>query len=595
MNKEQQNHVVGVRHTLAHLLAATVVEMYPGAKNSIGPAIENGFYQDFETPEPISEEDFPKIEARMREKLKTWGKFERREVSADEARKEFTWNPYKLELIDEFADGGQQLTFYISGDFTDLCRGGHVDDCRKINPEAFKLTKVSGAYWRGDQTKQQLQRIYGVAFETPEELKDYLKRIEEAKKRDHRKLGEDLQLFFISDSVGAGLPLLMPRGEIIKHELMQYMRAKEQERGYQYVSTPVLTQSKLYERSGHADYYLENMYSTKPDEEGNVFYIKPMNCPHHHMIYEKIVHSYRDLPLRLSEHAGLYRYELSGTLTGLIRMRGPITQNDSHIYVTPEQVEAEFTSVLQLFEEVYLETGVKDYWFRLSLPDFSKEKYAGNREQWEWAGEVIRRCLSNTKADFVEELDEAAFYGPKVDVQTRNVMGKEDSIATVQIDILVPERMGLRYVDSEGKEQRPLIIHKSIMGAFERFMAFLLEQTEGKLPVWLAPEQIRIATLNQEENVVGFATKMAEQAKQLGLRIHLDSDNESVGKKIRNAELMKIPYTVVIGQKEVDSGELVPRIRKDMEVNGHHEPHTVEEFLKTVAHEAKSRVNKTSL
>ena len=337
------------------------------------------------------------------------------------------------------------------------------------------------------------------------------------------------------------------------------------------------------------------MYGTKPDEEGNVFYIKPMNCPHHHMIYEKMVESYRDLPLRLSEHAGLYRYELSGRLTGLIRMRGPITQNDSHIYVTPEQVEEEFTNVLRLFEEVYLETGVKDYWFRLSLPDFSKEKYAGDRERWEWAGDIIRRCLKDSGANFVEELDEAAFYGPKVDVQIRNVLGKEDSIATVQLDIVVPERMGLYYVDSEGKEQRPLVIHKSIMGAFERFMAFLLEQTAGKLPVWLSPEQVRIVTLNQEESIVSFATEISNQAKKLGLRVTVDSDNESVGKKIRNAELMKVPYTVVIGSKEVETGQLTPRIRKDMEVHPEHEARTVEEFLKTVANEAKSRVNKTSL
>jgi threonyl-tRNA synthetase len=313
------------------------------------------------------------------------------------------------------------------------------------------------------------------------------------------------------------------------------------------------------------------------------------------MIYEKLVESYRDLPLRLSEHAGLYRYELSGTLTGLIRMRGPITQNDSHIYVAPEQVEEEFLSVLQLFQEVYSETGIEDYWFRLSLPDFSKEKYAGDRERWEWAGEVIRRALQRSGAKFVEELDEAAFYGPKVDVQIRNVLGKEDSIATVQLDIVVPERMGLKYVDSEGNEQRPLVIHKSIMGAFERFMAYLLEQTAGKLPVWLAPEQVRVVTVNQEQPTVDFADKLAEQARELGLRLYVDNHNESVGKKIRASELMKVPYTVVVGEKEIQSGQVQPRIRKDLEVSEQHEAHDAQDFLKTVANEAKSRVNKTSL
>jgi threonyl-tRNA synthetase len=595
MSKNQNDHLSAIRHSLAHLLAATVVEMYPGAENSIGPAIENGFYQDFELPQPISEDELPKIEAAMRKKLKTWHKFERREVSKEVALKEFAWNKYKQELINEFAEGGKQLTFYVSGDFVDLCKGGHVEDMGEVKPDAFKLTHTAGAYWRGDSKNKMLTRIYGVAFESKQQLEDYLKQQEEAKNRDHRKLGEELKLFFISESVGAGLPLLMPRGEAIKNELMKYMRAKEEARGYQFVATPVLTHSKLYERSGHASYYLENMYATKADEEGNTFYIKPMNCPHHHMIYEKLVESYRDLPLRLSEYAGLYRYELSGTLTGLIRMRGPITQNDSHIYVTRDQVKEEFTKVLDLFEEVYDETGIKDYWFRLSLPDFSKEKYAGKKEQWEWAGNVIRECLQGAKAKFVEELDEAAFYGPKVDVQIRNVHGKEDSIATVQLDILVPGRMGLKYVDSDGKEQIPLVIHKSIMGAFERFMAFQLEQTEGKFPAWLAPEQIRLITVNQEASTTKFADQVLQKAKELNLRVIVDNANESVGKKIRSAELLKTPYVVVIGEKEIESGKVLPRIRGDLDVKTEHQEITVDQFLETVAHEVKSRATKTSL
>jgi threonyl-tRNA synthetase len=615
---DQQDNLYAMRHSLAHITATAVRHLWPDAKFGVGPVVENGFYYDIDLGDnKISEEDLKRIEDEMRKVIAADEPFERFEKPVDEA---IEWareagQPYKEELLNDLKRAGttvakdldaaelglstnsdskvENVSFYKNGDFVDLCRGPHVESTGKVG--AFKLMRVSGAYWRGSEKNPQMQRVYGVGFETEDELKQHLNMLEEAKQRDHRKLGEELELFFISDSVGAGLPLLMPKGETIKHELMKYMREKEQARGYQYVSTPVLAQAKLYERSGHASYYLENMYATAPDEEGNVFYIKPMNCPHHHMIYEKLVESYRDLPLRLSEHAGLYRYELSGTLTGLIRMRGPITQNDSHIYVAPEQVEEEFLSVLQLFQEVYSETGIEDYWFRLSLPDFSKEKYAGDRERWEWAGEVIRRALQRSGAKFVEELDEAAFYGPKVDVQIRNVLGKEDSIATVQLDIVVPERMGLKYVDSEGNEQRPLVIHKSIMGAFERFMAYLLEQTAGKLPVWLAPEQVRVVTVNQEQPTVDFANKLAEQARELGLRLYVDNDNESVGKKIRASELMKVPYTVVVGEKEIQSGQVQPRIRKDLEVSEQHEAHDAQDFLKTVANEAKSRVNKTSL
>ncbi|HEY1835754.1 MAG TPA: threonine--tRNA ligase [Candidatus Saccharimonadales bacterium] len=607
-----------MRHSLAHIMASAIQRLWPETKFGVGPVVENGFYYDIDNSDyKISEEDLLRIEKAMKKIVAADEPFERFEMPVDEA---ITWakkyeQPYKLELLNDLKRSGttvakeldaselgleagkgskiEDVSFYRNGDFTDLCRGPHVESTGKVG--AFKLMRISGAYWRGDEKNPQMQRIYGVAFATEKELRQHLAMLEEAKKRDHRKLGEDLKLFFISDSVGAGLPLLMPRGETIKNELMKYMRAKEEARGYQYVATPVLTQSKLYERSGHASYYLENMYATKSDEEGNVFYLKPMNCPHHHMIYEKMVESYRDLPLRLSEHAGVYRYELSGTLTGLIRMRGPITQNDSHIYVTQNQVEAEFVDVLELFKEVYDETGVKDYWFRLSLPDFSKEKYAGQKKQWEWAGEIIRKSLKVTNSPFVEELDEAAFYGPKVDVQIKNVLGNEDSIATVQLDIVVPGRMNLTYVDAEGNKQHPYVIHKSIMGAFERFMAFLLEQTAGRLPVWLAPEQIRLVTVNQEKKTVEFAEKIAERAKELDLRLTIDDSNESVGKKIRNAELMKIPYIVVIGEKEIESGELLPRVRKDLEVSENHDPHTIEEFLKTIANDAKSRVSKTSL
>ena len=617
---ENESALHAMRHSLAHIMATAITRLWPQVKLGVGPVVENGFYYDVDLGDAmaLSDEDFPKIEAEMKKIIAEDQPFERLMTPIDEA---IAWaqesgQPYKEELLNDLKRAGTtvakeldaeelglpaggdaqvaEVSFYKNGDFTDLCRGPHVASTGKVG--AFKLMRVSGAYWRGKDTNPQMQRVYGVAFETEPELAAYLTALEEAKKRDHRRLGEELKLFFISDSVGAGLPLLLPRGETIKNELMKYMRAKEEARGYQYVATPVLAQSKLYERSGHASYYLENMYGTKPDEEGNVFYLKPMNCPHHHMIYEKMVESYRDLPLRLSEHAGLYRYELSGTLTGLIRMRGPITQNDSHIYVTAEQVEEEFSSVLQLFEEVYRETGVKEYWFRLSLPDFSKEKYAGDKERWQWAGDVIRRCLQKTNAHFVEELDEAAFYGPKVDTQTRNVLGKEDSIATVQLDILVPGRMDLTYVDADGHKQHPLVIHKSIMGAFERFMAFLLEQTAGKLPIWLSPEQIRIIAVNQAAETTAYIDTLVQQAQALGVRVTIDNANESVGKKIRNAELMKVPYTVVVGEKELQTGQLLPRIRKDLDDETmQHAPLSAEDFLAKVAQEAKERVSRTTI
>jgi threonyl-tRNA synthetase len=606
-----------MRHSLAHIMADAVGQLWPHAKFGVGPVIENGFYYDIDLGDTtLSEDDFKTIEKEMRRIINGDAPFERSEKPIEKA---IIWakdnkQPYKEELLNDLKRAGttvakdldvaelgleaegdskiEKVSFYTNDNFTDLCRGPHVESTGKVG--AFKLMRVAGAYWRGKESNPQMQRLYGVAFDTKEELDNHLKMLEEAKKRDHRLLGEKLKLFFISDAVGAGLPLMMPRGETVKKILMDYMRDKEESRGYQYVSTPVLTQRKLYERSGHADYYLENMYATQEDEEGNQFFIKPMNCPHHHMIFEKLVDSYRDLPLRLSEHAGLYRYELSGTLTGLIRMRGPITQNDSHTYVTSDQLKSEFADVLDMFREVYLETGLEDYWFRLSLPDFEKDKFAKESDKWGFAAQVIREVLEESGLPYEEGVGEAAFYGPKLDVQTKNVLGKEDTIATVQIDILVPQRMGLEYVDQNGEKQNPYVIHKSIMGAFERFMAFLLEKTAGNLPVWLAPEQIRLISVNQTEEIVNYSNNIKEKALVLGLRVTTDNNNDSVGKKIRNAELMKIPYVLVIGEKEAESGQTTPRIRSDMAVQAE-KPIKIENFLKTVANESKTRTTKTSL
>ena len=592
MNQEE---LYAMRHSLAHITAQAVQRLWPGAKFGVGPVIENGFYYDIDLGETkISEDDFKKIEKEMRSIINKDFPFERSEKAIDQA---IDWaregvQPYKEELLNDLkrsgttvakdldsaelglvADGGsavENVSFYTDGDFTDLCRGPHAASTGKVG--AFKLMRVAGAYWRGNSSNAQMQRLYGVAFETQQELDDYLIMLDESEKRDHRKLGQDLDLFFISDVVGKGLPLLLPRGEKIKHILMQFMRQQEEARNYTYVSTPVLTQEELYKRSGHADYYLENMYATAPDEEGNKFYIKPMNCPHHHMVFERLQPSYKDLPLRLSEHAGLYRYELSGTLTGLIRMRGPITQNDSHMYMTDDQVGKEFDDLLQFFKYVYETCGVKGYWYRLSLPDFSKGKYAGDKDKWQKASETIRQSLEKSGEPFVAVEDEAAFYGPKLDVQIKNVHGKEDSIATVQIDILVPERMGITYIDSEGQKQYPVVIHKSIMGAFERFMGFLIEQTAGWFPFWLAPEQVRILTINDtvadyvgEIRQILDGVVLMQPMKYNELRYSVDDRNESLGKKIREATTWKIPVQLIVGPKDAEAREVSVRTQKGEE------------------------------
>ncbi|HEV2412880.1 MAG TPA: threonine--tRNA ligase [Candidatus Saccharimonadales bacterium] len=584
----QDDHLHAMRHSLAHIMAAAIMHIWPDAKLGVGPVIENGFYYDIDLgKQTISDVDFSKIEKEMRKIISEDQPFKQSHKGIEEAIDwaKDTHQPYKEELLNDLKRSGttaakdidatelglpsdseskvQEVSFYTNGDFTDLCRGPHVESTGKVG--AFKLMKVSGAYWRGSEKNPQMQRIYGVAFDTEEDLKKYLDLLEEAKKRDHRIIGKDLKIFMFSDLVGSGLPLWMPAGEKTRHTLIEYMRQKDIEKGYQYVVSPVLAHEELYKRSGHAQYYADDMYSLE-DNEGNKFYIKAMSCPHHHMIYEQLVQSYRDLPLALAEPGTVYRNELSGTLNGLIRVRGAITQNDAHIYVEPKDVRKEFVKVLSLFEEVYRETGIKDYWYRLSLPNFDKDKYGGDRKIWDEAGQAIRDALVDVGAKFVEAEGEAAFYGPKLDVQVRNVLGKEDSISTNQVDILVPQRMGLKYVDSEGKTQAPIVIHRAILGSFERFTAFLLEQTAGHLPLWLAPEQVRVLTVNERVHEYVQSVKSVLQEVVLNkplkynpLRYTLDERNESLGKKIHEALDMKIPVVIVVGPQDEEKGEVVVR------------------------------------
>ncbi len=591
MNKEQLN---AMRHSLAHITAQAVQRIWSGAKFGVGPVIENGFYYDIDIEEvKISEDDFSKIEAEMRKIIAADYLFERSEKSIEESIKwaDEAKQPYKTELLNDLRRSGTTLakdldpaemgtiaesgsgvdtvSFYTDGDFTDLCRGPHAESTGRVG--AFKLMRVAGAYWRGKETNPQMQRLYGVAFATQEELDAHLNMLEEAKKRDHRKLGEELEMFTFSEDVGKGLPLLMPRGSVIKNLLSRYMRQEEEMNGYKYIDTPVITHERLYEKSGHAKFYSDDMFSMV-DAEGQKFYVSPMNCPHHHQVYVKLVESYNDLPLRLAEHAGLYRHELSGTLTGLIRIRGPITQNDAHLYVTKDQLKNEFKKVLELFRHVYEVMGVEDYWYRLSLPDFDKDKFEGDKNVWQESGDIIRQAMDELGVKYIEAEGEAAFYGPKVDVQTRNVLGKEDSIATSQIDVLIPERMDLAYVDSDGNKQRPIIIHRAILGSIERFMGFLLEKTAGWLPFWLAPEQVRILTINETVNdyvdeIVSILSDIVlmKPLKYNEVRFTTDNRNESLGKKIREATAMKIPVQLIIGPRDKENREISVRTQKGEE------------------------------
>ena len=554
------------RHTLAHVMAQAVVEHYrakgfprESVRMGIGPVIENGFYYDFDLPEPLGAEELPAVEERMRRIVERDLPLHRFEVTREQALAEFSGRDrFKTELIEGLPEG-EAITFYRQGgeeDFTDLCRGPHVPRTGLIPPH-FRLTSTSGAYWRGSEKNPMLQRIYGVAFQTPEELEKYLWQVEEAKRRDHRKLGKELDLFVLTDEVGQGLPLWLPKGAFIRKQLEDYMFRKEQEYGYQYVYTPHITKGKLYEISGHLEHYADGMYAPI-DIEGEQYYLKPMNCPHHHMIFKARPKSYRELPVRYAEFGTVYRYELSGALSGLSRVRA-ITQNDAHIYCAESQVKDEFISVIRLFNEVYSDFGITDYWFRLSLPDFENnpEKFGANGPHWDRAIKAIRDALEETGSPYVEGIGEASFYGPKLDVQARTVVGKEESIATNQLDFFMSERFGLEFVNTEGERERPVIIHRAIMGSFDRFFAFYLEQTAGNFPVWLAPVQARIVPISDRH--LEYARGTEARMKAAGLRPEVDDSSERMQAKIRDAELQKVPLILVVGDKEAAAGEVSVR------------------------------------
>ncbi len=561
------------RHSLAHLLAAAVAELYPEAKRTIGPAVDDGFYYDFDFgAQKVTEADLTKIEEKMRELLPTWNEFTRAEHSASDVKKMFAFNPYKLELIEEFSKDGQTLTCYTSGPpagaFTDLCRGGHVERMKDIKSASWKLDRIAGAYWRGDEKNKMLTRIYGLAFEGKAELAAYLAQHEEALKRDHRKLGKELKLFTFSDLVGPGLPLWLPRGAVIADELEKLAQETEFKAGYSHVRTPHIAKEAMYKTSGHLPYYADSMFPPMVmDEDGTktTYYLKAMNCPHHHQIYAAEPRSYRDLPLRLAEYGTCYRYEKSGELFGLMRVR-QLSMNDAHLYITPEQFAAEFRAVNEMYLKYFKTFGIEKYIMRFSTHDPKElgKKYVDESELWLKTEKLVRDTMKASGINFVEVPNEAAFYGPKIDVLVWSSIGREFAIATNQVDFAQPKRFNLTYVDKGGVEKTPLCIHRAPLGTHERFIGFLIEHYGGAFPTWLAPVQVKLLPVGEAHHA--YCHQLATELRDMMIRVEVDDANETIGKKIRQAEKDKVPYALVIGDKEIASGELAVRRRGQKEL-----------------------------
>jgi threonyl-tRNA synthetase len=544
------------RHSTAHLLAAAVLELFPETKLGIGPPTDSGFYYDFQREQKFTAEDLEKIEARMRELQARNLLFERKLTPKAEGLAKYRDDWMKRELIEERA--GDIFSEYTLGpDFIDFCRGPHVPSTEKL--KAFKLLSLAGAYWKGSEKNPQLQRIYGTAFFTQKELDDYLHRLDEAKKRDHRKLGKELELFTVSDLVGAGLPLWLPKGATVRRVLEEYILGLERETGYQHVYTPALAKVELYERSGHWEHYHEDMFPAM-DLETERMVLRPMNCPHHILIYKSKMHSYRDLPVRLAELGTMYRYERSGVLSGLSRVRC-MTLNDAHIFCTPDQIKDEFTRVMQLVERAYKDLGITQYSYRLSLRDpANKEKFVANDEMWGLAERVLREALDELGLPYKEGLGEAAFYGPKLDIQLADVMGHEETYSTIQIDFHLPNRFELAYVGADGHEHRPVMIHRAIISTMERMVSYLIELYGGAFPVWLAPVQAVILPIADRHNE--YARKVYQDLFKAGIRVEIDERSEKVNAKIREAQVQKVPYMLVIGDREAQAGQVSVRNRK---------------------------------
>ncbi len=565
-----------VRHSAAHVMAQAVMELFPDGKVTIGPPVENGFYYDFDLPRNLTPEDLQQIEKRMRQIVQGKHEFRKTIISADEARKVFADQPYKLELIegleqgglDEYGnplDGPPDISIYQHDTFTDLCRGPHVATTKEIKQDAFKLMNVAGAYWRGDEKNKMLQRIYGTAWESKKELEDYLHQLEEAKKRDHRKLGRELEIFIFDDEVGPGLPLWLPNGTVMVDELEALAKEMETNAGYSRVKTPHLTKEDLFIRSGHLPYYAESMYPPM-ELEGVKYYVKPMNCPMHHKIFSFKGRSYRDLPVRLAEYGTCYRYEKSGELIGLMRVRS-MQMNDAHIYCSEEQFEQEFMGVIDLHKKYFDLFGIDKYVMRLSLHGKAGlgKKYVDNERLWIKTENMVRRAMDNGGVPYVEVVDEAAFYGPKIDVQIWTAIGREFTLATNQVDFAVPERFGLKFTNREGVDEIPLCIHRAPLSTHERMVGFLLEHYAGNLPVWISPEQVRVISITDVQNE--YVEKLAEELRGNGIRASADVSAQRMNAKIRQAQLMKVPYMLVVGDNEMQAGQVSLRVRDGSQQN----------------------------
>ena len=536
-----------LRHSTAHLMAQALKRLCGDVHFGVGPVIEEGFYYDFDIEENISSEDFPKIEKEMKRIVDENIPIERRVLSRDEAKELFINDPYKQELIDAIP-ADEQVTVYSQGEFTDLCRGVHVPRTAKI--KVFKLLSTAGAYWRGDSNNKMLQRIYGTAFFDKKELAAYMDLLEERKERDHRKIGKEMKLFENNQMVGAGLPLWLPNGATIRREIERYIVDKEISLGYNHVYTPIMANTNLYKTSGHWDHYQDDMFP--PMAVGNEeLVLRPMNCPHHMMIYKNERHSYRELPIRIAELGMMHRYEASGAVSGLQRVRGMVL-NDAHVFVRPDQIKEEFIRVVELIQEVYKDFNLNDYKFRLSYRDpEDKEKYFDDDEMWQRAEAMLKEAVDEMGLEYEEVEGEAAFYGPKLDVQVKTALGKEETLSTVQLDFLLPERFDLTYIGKDGEEHRPVVIHRGVVSTMERFVAFLTEEYKGNFPLWLAPKQVEIIPVNLDLHY-DYAREIHDEMKSQGIRVHIDDRNEKMGYKIREAQMNKISYQVVVGDKEKD-------------------------------------------
>ena len=578
--KEDKNLSV-LNHSCAHLMAQAVKHLYPNAKFWVGPVVEEGFYYDMDLGDIVlTDEDIEKISKEMKKIAKDGKKIIRHEISKQEALEMFKDDPYKIDLIKNMPED-EVISCYSQGDFTDLCRGPHVDNVKML--KNFKLLKFSGAYYKGDSKNKVLQRIYGVCFDTPEALEQHLSELEDAKARDHRKLGKDLGIFMFSDLVGKGLPMWLPNGFIVRRALVDYIMDKEISLGYQHVMTPSLGNVELYKTSGHWDHYKDDMFP-KMELDDEAYVLRPMNCPHHMMMFKNRLHSYRDLPIRIAEIANDFRYEASGAVCGIERTRA-FTQNDSHIFCRPDQIESEVKGVIDLILDVYKDFGFKDFKFRLSLRDTKNvDKYFGNDELWEKSENALRTILKNTGHEYYEAEGEAAFYGPKIDVQVRSAIGHDVTLSTVQLDYQLPERFELEYINEDNEKVRPVVIHRAILGSLDRFIAFLLEETKGYLPLWLAPHQVNIIPVNNNYHLE-YAKEVENSLRKNGIRVSLDNREEKVGYKMREAIISKNPYILVLGDNETKDRTVTYRTSQSEEKV----TITLDEFVSKVKEEIENK------